>query len=482
MLNYAAAYIRVSSDRQEEYSPASQIKLTRERAEKDGYIIPDEYVYFDDGISGKSAKKRNDFNRMIAMAKEKDRPFDVIYVWKFSRFARNQEESLVYKNLLKKFGVSVTSVSEVIPEGQFGSLIERIIEWMDEFYLVNLGSEVSRGLEEKFSRGEPATTPPFGYDMIDKGYVPNADAEIVKEIFARYAGGEKQRAIALDLAARGVRTRPGNPPDNRWVSYILNNPVYIGLIRRSVDGARDISRRRFTAESVVTVQGKHDPIITEDLWERAQAALERQAKMYPKYSRQKQTVQYLLKGLIRCGTCGSTLVVGGYSGKAKVPYLHCHSYGRGHCPDANGITAARLDKEFIAALKAAVGNKEFTIVPPPPPPQVDGVDYAKLIAAENRRIDRAREAYLSGVDTLDQYKAAKAEIDKRIASLEERLGQAAAQPVDFNAYAEKVMGVVSFIEQDNVPTEAKNEALRAIISKVVYNKSADSLSIFFHNS
>ena len=58
--------------------------------------------FYDDGISGKSVKKRGDFNRMIALAKEKNQPFDRIYVWKFSRFARNQEESIVYKNLLQK--------------------------------------------------------------------------------------------------------------------------------------------------------------------------------------------------------------------------------------------------------------------------------------------------------------------------------------------------------------------------------------------
>ena len=59
-------------------------------------------------------------------------PIDVILVWKFSRFARNQEESIVYKSMLKKDNVDVISVSEPLIEGPFGSLIERIIEWMDD--------------------------------------------------------------------------------------------------------------------------------------------------------------------------------------------------------------------------------------------------------------------------------------------------------------------------------------------------------------
>ena len=99
LLKVGAAYIRVSDERQDEYSPDSQLKKIREYAAKEGYIIPDEYVFYDDGISGKSVKNRDKFNLMIATAKDKSHPFDRIYVWKLSRFTRNQEESIVYKTL-----------------------------------------------------------------------------------------------------------------------------------------------------------------------------------------------------------------------------------------------------------------------------------------------------------------------------------------------------------------------------------------------
>ena len=197
ILHIGAAYIRVSDERQDEYSPDSQLKKIREYARKEGCIIPDEYIFYDDGISGKDTKNRENFNKMIATAKEKDHPFDTIYVWKFSRFARNQEQSMVYKNLLRKAGVSVKSVSEPIPEDHFGSLIERVIEWMDQFYLTNLSEEVKRGFIEKISRGEPVSPAPFGYKNIENSYaIDEASAEIVREIFERYAGGEKQREIA----------------------------------------------------------------------------------------------------------------------------------------------------------------------------------------------------------------------------------------------------------------------------------------------
>ena len=113
-MKYAAAYIRVSDDRQDEYSPYSQLKLIRQYAKNNDYIVPDEYVFYDDGISGRSVKKRKAFNSMIGYAKSKEHPFDAILVWKFSRFARNQEESIVYKSMLRKINVAVISVLSLI--------------------------------------------------------------------------------------------------------------------------------------------------------------------------------------------------------------------------------------------------------------------------------------------------------------------------------------------------------------------------------
>lgn len=87
---------------------------------------------------------------MIGLAKQKPAPFSAILVWKFSRFARNQEESIVYKSMLKKNDVSVISCSETLDEeNPFSSLIERIIEWMDEYYSIRLSGEVLRGMSEK---------------------------------------------------------------------------------------------------------------------------------------------------------------------------------------------------------------------------------------------------------------------------------------------------------------------------------------------
>ena len=479
LLKIGSAYVRVSDERQDEYSPDSQLKKIREYAEKEGYIIPDEYVFYDDGISGKSVRKRESFNHMIALAKEKTHPFDRIYVWKFSRFARNQ-------NLLQKSGVSVKSVSEPLPEGHFSSLIERIIEWMDEFYLINLGVEVTRGMEEKVVRGEPVVPAPFGYKNAEKTYIPDEEsgaAQIVREIFERYANGEKQREIAVSLGQRGIRTKRGNPPENRWVDYILWNPAYIGKIRWTPDGERAVSKQRdFRNDNIRVSDGNWQPLISQELWDKVQKMLNDQKKAYPKYAKRQQSVNYMLKGLVRCGACdGPIAMASAVSGKNKTRTLQCCNYAKGSCQTSHSVTVPKIEKALIQGLKLACEEMQFTFAPKiqkaPSPAQVD---YDKLIAIEEKRLARAKEAYLAEIDTIEQYAQNKKEITERIDGLKARQQQEASNEIDIKSFAKKVKEVVEIIERDDVTETAKNEALHTIIEKVVYEKAKGNLAIYFH--
>lgn len=485
LLRIGSAYIRVSDERQDEYSPDSQLKKIREYAAKEGYMIPDEFVFYDDGISGKSVKKRDDFKRMIATAKEKTHPFDVIYVWKFSRFARNQEEAIVYKSLLAKHNVSVVSVSEPIPEGPFGSLIERVIEWTDAYYLVNLSGEVRRGMTEKVSRGEPTCAPPFGYIMRDGKYYPDEEsgkADIVREVFTLYASGVRQREIALVLAEKGIRTRYGKKPENRWVEYMLRNSCYIGKIRYTTDGTKAVSKGKLDNESIMVVEGHHEPIISMELWDKVQKMLDDQKKAYGKYAKRNQPIGHMLKGLLKCSACGGSLAMSGSSGKAKVRFLQCCNYSRGSCRTSHSILVPKIEAAFIEGLKEAVGAKQFTISPnKPKKADPTAIDYDKLIAVEERRLARAKEAYLAEIDTIEQYAQNKKEITERIDDLKARREKEVEKEIDIDAFTEKVAGIVEFIQREDVTVEAKNEALHNIIEKVVYEKAKGNLAIFFHD-
>lgn len=486
LLRIGAAYIRVSDERQDEYSPDSQLKKIREYAAKEGYTIPDEYVFYDDGISGRSVKKRDDFKRMIATAKEKTHPFDVIYVWKFSRFARNQEEAIVYKSLLAKHKVSVVSVSEPLPEGHFGALQERIIEWMDEFYSINLSGEVKRGMTEKASRGEPTCAPPFGYIMRDGEYFPDEEsgkANIVREVFTLYANGMGQREIAIMLGERGVRTKYGNMPENRWIEYMLRNHCYIGKIRWCPDGTKAVSRRKLDNENIMIVDGHHEPLISMELWNKVQKMLDDQKKAYPKYAKRQQPILYMLKGLVRCSACGGPIAMASaVSGKSKVRTMQCCNYSRGSCHTSHSVTMPKIETAFIEGLKRAVEEKQFAIIPKEQKKSdPNTIDFDKLIAVEERRLARAKEAYLAEIDTIEQYAQNKKDITERIEELKARRDKEIQKEINIDVFAEKVAAVVEFIEKEDVTDAVKNEALHTIIEKIIFEKAKGNLAIYFHD-
>ena len=234
----AAAYIRVSTDDQTELSPESQLEEIRRYAQEAGIRLLEEHIYIDPGISGKRAEKRPAFMRMIAAAKAREPPFSVILLWKYSRFARNQEESVFYKSILRsKCGVEVISVTEPLAAGPFGSLMERIIEWMDEFYSIRLSQEVKRSMKVNAQRGRLQCAPAFGYEVRDGVLAPMAgEAEWVRRIFARFTAGQTIRSIVRELNEAGIRTHRGNLFEDRAVSYILQNPVYTGLLRWNPEG------------------------------------------------------------------------------------------------------------------------------------------------------------------------------------------------------------------------------------------------------
>jgi DNA invertase Pin-like site-specific DNA recombinase len=324
-MKVAAAYLRVSDERQDEYSPDSQLKLIREFCARNDMELPDEFVFYDDGISAKSVKKRVQFNEMIALAKKKDPPFSVILVWKFSRFARNQEESIVYKSMLKKNGVDVISISEPIQDNPFGGLIERIIEWMDEYYLIRLSDEVRRGMTERATRGLPNVAPPFGYNMKDGVYVVDEEnAKWVRVIFEKFNAGEHKRAISNFLRLHNVKNQNGNYIDNRGIDYILQNPVYIGFVRWNPYN-RTSSARRFGESSDIVTRATHEPIVSKETWDKSQKIIASTKARYSKNAREGfQVKQYWLKGVVRCSSCGAMLV----HTALKEPGVQCNKYSK----------------------------------------------------------------------------------------------------------------------------------------------------------
>ena len=244
-----------------------------------------------------------------------------------------------------------------------------------------------------------------------------------------------------------------------------------------------VSKKDYDNENIMVVDGNWQPIISMELWDKVQKMLDDQKKAYPKYAKREQPVQYMLKGLVRCDTCdGPMSLASAVSGKSKVRTMQCSNYTRGRCHTSHSITMPRIESAFKEGLRKALKEKKFTINPKSPKKaKAESVDYDKLIAVEERRLARAKEAYLAEIDSIEQYAKNKKDITERIAELQSKKNRDTTQVIDVDAFAKKVAEVVKFIERDDVTEEAKNEALRHIIEKIVFEKAKGNLAIYFHD-
>lgn len=467
-LRYAYGYVRVSTDKQEELSPDSQEKLLRDYAKNNNIIILE--VFFELGVSGRKANKRPEFQRMIGLAKSPEHPVDLILVWKFSRFARNQEESIVYKSLLKKqHNVDVVSVSEPLADGPFGSLIERIIEWMDEYYSIRLSGEVLRGMKEKAIREGYQAVPPIGYQAVGHGkpFVINEDEfKIVTYICDQYDYHHADYTkIARQLNEMGYRTRRGNRFEARSVERILKNPFYYGLV--IWDG--------------ISFMGSHEVRFTKERFDQRMELIQKQYK--PLKRRDVSSCKHWLSGLLKCGYCGSSLAYNGCNRYS--PGFQCYKYAKGIHQGSCSIS----EKKVIAAVyeyfdKLLSGmDFEYTYHAPESSDQKSQHD---LLIEELDKISsreyRIRLAFENGVDTLEEYKENKERLKKAREDVQRQIDNIKQIPECDKPSKEDVMSrirtVYDVILDPDVDYDTKGKFMRSLVEDIVYDKENGRL--IFH--
>lgn len=441
----AAAYIRVSTEEQAEYSPKSQLDKIYEYAKRNGFFVPDEFVFKDEGISGRSTNKRDAFNRMILAAKSKPTPFDTILVWKFSRFARNREDSIVYKSMLRReLGIRVISVSEDVGDDKMSVLFESMIEAMDEYYSVNLAEEVRRGMIERVKSGGVCAAAPFGYEIKDKFLFKKEDeAEIIRRVFAEFSRGESMVEIARRLNDMGVHTHRGNKIESRTVEYWLNNPVYIGKVRWNPQGKTQ--RYHWEDSGIIISDGQHEKIVEKELWDRVQMLLFLKKKGRRKQYECKNKSSWLA-GLVKCGICKGAMVnCGGY--------FYCLNKRKGTCTGNGGVNVKKLEGEVSNLIC------EMECVP-----LVDilGEDESemkdRLILKEKKKLLRIEEAFEEGIDTLLEYKRKKKSVLERIEALEKEKVQ--------KTEIMRACCISDIIRFDGISNERKFSAVRHLVSHI----------------
>ena len=463
----AAAYIRVSTDEQTEFSPSSQIRKIRLFAEEKNYCLPDEFIFRDEGISGRNAENRPEFMRMISTAKAVPRPFDVIIVWKFSRFARNREDSIIYKSILRKqCGIDVISVSEQLSDDNSAVLMEAIYEAMDEFYSLNLAEEVKRGMNEKFISGGIISQPPFGYKVNSGMFLPDENAETVRKIFSDFINGNSYRKIAEKLNICGIRTSRGNFFESRNIEYIISNPVYTGKLRRSTG-----KKTRFH-ENAETVRGMHKPLISEEIFAEAQKRRRIIKNLYPPFQKSKPA-EYMLKGLVRCSDCGGILCL-----QRKNNSLQCHNYAKGKCMISHSVKLEKINQIITEKILSDMGDITFEINIHQKNIQQNSPEFFHSLAEkEKKKLIRIKSAYENGIDTIEEYRENKEKILRRIQSLEKNLREINS---DITLPENKTIKTsISEIIKGNYPEQIKNIILRCFTDRIIFDRQNNTIEIYY---
>ena len=475
----AAAYIRVSTEDQTEYSPDSQLKKIQEYARAHDLSLPEELVFLDQGISGRSADKRPSFMKMIGLAKQTPRPFDLILVWKFSRFARSRQDSILYKSMLRRdCGIKVVSITEHLSDDPTSILIEALLEAMDEYYSINLAQEVRRGMNEKFSRGGVVSIPPFGYRMGAEHFEPDPEkAPLIPWMFQNYLNGMPCRRIAAILNELGVRTGRGNPFESRSVKYILTNPTYLGKLRRSAKTST--ASDTCSSHSMLLVDGQHPPLIDSETFRLTRQRMAAPRKAHTADIKATSSV-YMLHGLVRCSNCGSTLTLA-----EKGKSLQCCRYAKGLCSRSHHIRLEKLNLAVLEGLKtdlAAPGCHEDILIRfrKRTNSETESAALSGLLEQELRRLERVKAAYESGADSLEEYQIKKAAVTGRIQELKEKLSRQNAEPVPAAADIPLSLSQLLSLSSWNTLSEpAKNELLKTILSHITFYRSENAIRIHY---
>lgn len=463
----AVIYMRMSTDMQE-HSIASQERMLRDYAERNGYLIINKYI--DEGISGQHASKRPAFMRMIDDSERKE--FETVLIYDSSRFARNLVESLTYKKMLMDNGVRLISITEPnVEDDEMQLYFDAFSGASNEIYVRKLSKNVTRGQVEKCIRGEISGTPSFGYykDKYHDTYQINEqEAVIIRYMYDAMMNGESYYAITTVLADKGIKSRRGNIIDSRQVRRMLMNPAYKGWLRKTVGG------QTFYKKSDL------EPIVSEEVFDCVQEIIAKRTSKYKKFDKPDEFRKHWLSGLLVCPYCG-----GGYSytnrKDTRRPSFRCGNQTRGACKKGSSIVVEVVEKMILDKLKEIYSGPLEPYMKNIAIPTIESkIDYDKEIARLNLQLKRAKEAYLKEIDTMEEYKENKTRLTKEIAAMKK------SQQKDNNIvqldqaqFKAKLLNVVALIESGAEMSE-KIVSARSLIEKIYLDPRQKTIDLFFY--
>ena len=327
-----APYCRVSSDSEDQlHSFAAQIQYYTEYAQRNPqYQLVD--IYADEGITGTSMEKRDDFHRLMRDCKKG--LIDRIIVKSVSRFARNTEELLATLRMLSEIGVSVYFEENAIDTAMMNSeMIVTFPGMSAQQESISISENMRWSYKKRMESGEfNCCAPAYGFSLVNGQLEINeAEAAVVQRIFSLYLHGVGKQSIANMLNADGICRNHGR---DKWyeftIDYILNNERYMGdaLLQKSftTESLPFKKVRNIGQQPQYYVENSNPAIVSRETYAAAQ---ELQKQRSTGAGQKKST--YTLTGILRCPDCGRTFRRQIVRGK---PYWVCSG-------KASGATSCR---------------------------------------------------------------------------------------------------------------------------------------------
>lgn len=428
----AAAYYRYSSDNQRTESIDAQRRAVQAYCSDHGIEIVAEYV--DEAYSAKTSD-RPDFLRMIDDSAKHG--FDVVIVHKLDRFARNREDSAMYRYILKKNGVMLRSVIENFDDSPESVILESLMEGFAEYYSKNLAREVMKGMRENALNGKhTGGYVPFGFRLTPDKHIEvnDAEAEAVREVFEMILNGESYKDVSQYLTNRGFRTKTGRIFNKNSIYELLHNEKYIGVCiynKRAAEIDGHGSSRKFKDKSEWIINDTMYPaIVDKEVFDRVQKLMSGRA-----VGNRSPNTEYLLKGKIYCGLCG-TAYSGNrrISGKGSVGYYYSCNKPKalGRCSNRS-IKKSTIEDFVLDKLAAYVFNDAMI-------PEIvssyntylksrNGAEMNRMsalkkeLAAVERKIDNATELAIETknkalLSKMEEYEQKREALKKTIMELE----------------------------------------------------------------
>lgn len=457
-------YTRVSTTMQiDGYSLDAQKARMKAYADFNDYQIVGEYE--DAGKSGKSIEGRASFCRMMEDIKSGKDGVAYVLVFKLSRFGRNAADVLSTLQVMQDFGVNLICVEDGIDSSKdAGKLMISVLSAVAEIERENIRVQTMEGRIQKAREGRwNGGFAPYGYRLVDGVLQINEDeAPAIRTIFEQYVNTDTgANGLSKYLETHGFQKlarQNGTSPlfSATLIRAILKNPVYCGKIafgRRKLEkihGTRN-EYHQVPQENYLLVDGLHEGIVSEELWNAAQVKLLAQSKRYEPVNRSKTEQAHLLSALVKCPVCGA----GMYSNKCTkrkkdgTPYKSFSYYSCKHrkmqrgqkCDFNKQIQEEVLDNAVVEVIIKLVSNPKFAaMMQEKINSKVDTTAIEQEIAAAEKMLRQyysVKSKITEEIDTLDpddrHYIIRKSDLDERLYRMYDKIEEAENNLMDARA-------------------------------------------------